>query len=63
MEYHTFHTILLVIICLLWLMIIASNCHYVKHRLKQKTYYHFNNVKIAKNTLLKEIYIKNCTCY
>ena len=32
-------------ICLLLLMVIAINCYYIKHRLKQKTYYHIDNTK------------------
>ena len=33
---YSFHTVLLVTICLLLLIIIAFNCYYIKHGLKQK---------------------------
>ena len=37
--------------------------HRLKHRLKQKIYYHINNIKMGSNNKLKEVDIKNCTCY
>ena len=47
MNYYFLHTILLVLIYLVLLIIIAINCYYIKHQLKNKnntkTYYHINN--------------------
>ena len=59
MDHYIFQTILL----LLLLIIISINCYYIKHQLNQKNILPFNNIKIAKNNELKEIDIKNSTCY
>ena len=37
-ESYTFHTMLLVTICLLFSIIITINCYYIKLHFKQKTY-------------------------
>ena len=55
------HFILMVIICLLLLIVICVNCYfyYTKHRSKQKNLLPFHDISIK----LKEIDVKNCTCY
>ena len=55
------HFILMVIICLLLLIVICVNCYfcYTKYRSKQKNLLPFHDISIK----LKEIDVKNCTCY
>ena len=61
MGYYILPTILLVTMLILEIIIICA--YHIKHPLKQKPYCHINNIKMASNNELKEIYIKNYACY
>ena len=61
-NYDICNTILLVTMSVLWLIIIAMKCYYIKNQLKQ-IYYLINNIRMAKNYELKENDIKIRICY
>ena len=61
-NYDICNTILLVTISVLWLIIIAMKCYYIKNQLKQ-IYYLVNNIRMARNYELKENDIKIRICY